>query len=93
MLACGRALMGDPLCLLMDEPTEGLAPLIVRELGFLIEEIKKEGLAILLVEQNLGFALKHADEIYIMSRGKMVYHSSPQELSQNTEIKSRYLGV
>ena len=93
MLATGRALIGNPLCLLMDEPTEGLAPLIVRELGLLIEELKEQGLAILLIEQNFAFALRHADSVYIMSKGKMVYHSTPQELSKNAIIKSRYLGV
>lgn len=93
MLASGRALMGNPECLLMDEPTEGLAPLIVREMGRLIEQIKELGLSILLIEQNLAFALKHADYIYIMSKGRIVYQSSPQELWENSEIKSRYLGV
>ena len=93
MLASGRALMGNPECLLMDEPTEGLAPLIVREMGRLIEQIKEIGLSILLIEQNLAFALKHADYIYIMSKGRIVYQSSPQELWENSEIKSRYLGV
>lgn len=93
MLASGRALMGTPLCLLMDEPTEGLAPVIVRELGHLIEQIKQHGLPILLVEQSLAFALKHADNVYIMSKGRIVYQSSPQELRENQEIQSRYLGV
>lgn len=93
MLASGRALMGNPECLLMDEPTEGLAPIIVQELGRLIKRIKGLGLSILLVEQNLAFALKHADYVYIMSKGRIVYHSSPQELRENSEIKSRYLGV
>lgn len=93
MLACGRALMGNPLCLLMDEPTEGLAPLIVRQLGLLIEQLKRHGLPILLIEQNLAFALKHADHIYIMSKGRIVHHSSPQEISENKEIQTRYLGL
>lgn len=93
MLATGRALMGNPRCLLMDEPTEGLAPLIVRELGRLIEQIKGHGLSILLVEQNLAFALRHADYVYVMSKGKIVYESPPAELWENPEIKSRYLGV
>jgi branched-chain amino acid transport system ATP-binding protein len=93
MLASGRALMGTPLCLLMDEPTEGLAPVIVQELGHLIEQIKQHGLPILLVEQSLAFALKHADNVYIMSKGRIVYQSSPQALRGNQEIQSRYLGV
>ena len=65
----------------------------MQELGRLIERIKGLGLSILLVEQNLAFALKHADYVYIMSKGKIVYHSSPQELRENSGIKSRYLGV
>lgn len=93
MLSSGRALMGNPLCLLMDEPTEGLAPLVVRELGRLIDQIKEHGLSILLVEQNLAFALKHANYVYVMSKGRIVYQSSPQELWENAEVKSRYLGV
>ena len=93
MLATGRALMGNPECLLMDEPTEGLAPIIVQELGRLIDRIKGLHLSVLLVEQDLAFALKHADYVYIMSKGTIVYHSSPQELRENPEIKSRYLGV
>ncbi len=93
MLATGRALMGHPECLLMDEPTEGLAPIIVQELGRLIERLKGLHLSILLVEQNLAFALKHADYVYIMSKGKIVYHSTPDEIRENADIRSRYLGV
>jgi branched-chain amino acid transport system ATP-binding protein len=92
-LATARALMGNPRCLLLDEPSEGLAPLVVRELGRLLDRLKEEGLAILLIEQNLGFALKHADTAYIMSKGKIVYHASPKELDENLVVQSRYLGV
>jgi len=93
MLACGRALVGNPDLLLMDEPSEGLAPLLVREVGRIITEIKAQELSMLLVEQDSSFALKLADYVYIMSRGLIVYESESQKLRQNPEIRSRYLGV
>ncbi|MFQ5852506.1 MAG: ABC transporter ATP-binding protein [Candidatus Binatia bacterium] len=93
MLASARALMGNPEFLLMDEPSEGLAPLLLRELGRVVQQLKEEGLSILLVEQNLLFALRVADYVYVISKGRVVYESSPQELWQNDEIKHRYLGV
>ena len=94
MLAIARALMSNPELILMDEPSEGLAPLLVRDVGSIIQQIKGEGdFSILLVEQNLKLAFEVADYIYIMSKGKMVYESKPQELKDNDEIKVRYLGV
>ncbi len=93
MLACSRALIGDPDLLLMDEPSEGLSPIIVQEIGKIIDEIKARGVSILLVEQNFLFALKHADYVYVMNKGTIVYESVPEELRDNTEIKSLYLGI
>ena len=93
MLAITRALISNPLVLLMDEPTEGLAPVIVREVGDAIRRLKDEGLSIFLVEQNLSFAKKFADYTHVMSKGKIVYSSTPTELWENREIKERYLGV
>jgi len=93
MLAIGRALMTDPDLLLMDEPTEGLAPLLVRDVGRVIAGLKREGLSILLVEQNLPLALSVADRVHILSRGQIVHSSRPAELMANEEVKSRYLGV
>ena len=93
MLACGRALVGNPELLMMDEPSEGLAPLLVREVGRIITDIKAQELSMLLVEQDSSFALKLADYVYIMSRGKIVYESESEKLKQNPEIRSRYLGV
>ncbi len=93
MLAMGRALLGDPEVVLMDEPTEGLAPLIVQELGEIMLNLKEEGISIVLVEQNLTFALDLADYAYIINKGKVVYHAPPAELWANTEVKMRYLGV
>ena len=93
MLAIGRALMTGPDLILMDEPTEGLAPLIVREVGRILGELKRDGLSILLVEQNLPLALSVADTVHVLSRGQIVHVSSPDELMANEAIKSRYLGV
>ncbi len=93
MLAIARALVTNPELLLMDEPTEGLAPLLVREVGRVIERLKAEGLSILLVEQNLSLALRVADRLHILSRGQIVHSSSPAELMANDGVKSRYLGV
>jgi len=93
MLAIARALMSNPELLLMDEPTEGLAPLLVREVGRVIESLKREGLSILLVEQNLPLALRLADRVHVLSRGRIVHSSTPDELWRNDTVKSRYLGV
>jgi branched-chain amino acid transport system ATP-binding protein len=93
MLAAGRALVGNPELLLMDEPTEGLAPLMVRELGRLVVALKEAGTSILLVEQQFAFVLRHADRIYIVSKGQIVHHCRPAELAEDHETKSRYLGV
>ena len=93
MLAIGRALMTNPDLLLMDEPTEGLAPLLVREVGRVLGELKREGLSILLVEQNLPLALGVADRVHILSRGQIVHSGHPAELLSNEDVKSRYLGV
>lgn len=94
MLAIARALKGNPDLLLMDEPSEGLAPLIVEEVGRIIQQLKeKSSVSILLVEQNLGLALGVADEVYIVSNGRVVYQSTAKELSTNEEVKARYLGV
>jgi branched-chain amino acid transport system ATP-binding protein len=93
MLAIARALISNPIFLLMDEPTEGLAPVLVREVGDAIRRLKDEGLSIFLVEQNLSFAIKFADDVHVMSKGKLVYSSTPSELWENQEVKEHYLGV
>lgn len=93
MLAIGRGLMTNPDCLVMDEPSEGLAPLIIQDLWNIIGRLKQEGLSILLVEQNVALALKLVDYVHVISKGKVVHSSGPQELWANEDIKSRYLGI
>ena|SRR6185312_8117262 len=93
MLAIGRALMTNPDCLIMDEPSEGLAPIIIQGLWEVIGQLKREGMSILLVEQNAHLALKLVDYVNIVSKGRVVYASSPDELKANDEIRSRYLGI
>src|SRR5712691_9621341 len=93
MLAIGRALMTNPDCLIMDEPSEGLAPIIIQGLWEAIGKLKEEGLSILLVEQNAYLALKLVDYVHVMSKGQVVYSAKPQELKANDEIKSSYLGI
>jgi branched-chain amino acid transport system ATP-binding protein len=93
MLACGRALVANPTLLLMDEPTEGLAPVVVRELERLILQLKTQGVSILLAEQRFGFALRVADYVYIMSQGRIVHEALPADLWEQEEIKRAHLGV
>jgi branched-chain amino acid transport system ATP-binding protein len=93
MLSVARALMGNPDLFLMDEPTEGLAPLLVENLKNVIQGFKQEALSVLLVEQDLGLALEIADYIYVMGQGKIVYEASPKEFRENEDVKHRYLGV
>jgi branched-chain amino acid transport system ATP-binding protein len=93
MVAIGRALMANPDLMLMDEPTEGLAPLIVREIARLLVQLKERKQAILLVEQSLPLALELADRIYVMSKGRIVFEGTPQTLFDNEQVKQQYLGL
>jgi branched-chain amino acid transport system ATP-binding protein len=93
MLAIGRGLMTNPDCLIMDEPSEGLAPMIIQGVWEAISKLKQEGLSILLVEQNAHLALKLVDYVHVMSKGQVVYSALPHELRGNDEIKSSYLGI
>ena len=93
MVAIGRALMSNPELLLMDEPTEGLAPLMVREIARLLVELKQKRQSILLVEQSLPLALEIADRIYVMSKGRIVFEGTPQALFENDDVKKQYLGL
>jgi branched-chain amino acid transport system ATP-binding protein len=93
MLAIARALVQDAKLLLLDEPTEGLAPLIVREVEAIIREIKAKGITTLLVEQNFYSALALADRCYVIDSGVIRFEGTPDELRNNTEVLSRYLHV
>jgi branched-chain amino acid transport system ATP-binding protein len=93
MLAIGRALVSNPSLLVMDEPTEGLSPAMVAEVGKVIRRLKAEGVTILLIEQNAAFAVKVADYAHVMSKGTIVHSSAAAELWRNEGVKTQYLGV
>jgi branched-chain amino acid transport system ATP-binding protein len=93
MLAIGRALMGNPRLLLMDEPSEGLAPQIVADVGRTIARLKGEGLSIVLVEQNIKLTLDLADDIVILNSGHVVFSGLARELALHDAIVSQHLGV
>jgi branched-chain amino acid transport system ATP-binding protein len=93
MLAIGRALMGNPRVLLMDEPSEGLAPQIVAEVGRTIGQLKAEGLSIVLVEQNIKLTLELADDVVIINTGSVAFHGSADQIKLNDAIVTQHLGV
>jgi len=93
MLAIGRALMTNPDCLIMDEPSEGLAPIIIQGVWEAIGKLREQGLSILLVEQNANLALKLVDYVHVMSKGQVVYSAKPAELAADEKIKSSLLGI
>ena len=93
MLSVGRALMMNPSLLLMDEPTEGLAPIVVQQVSDAVASLKAEKQSILLVEQNVGFVLAVADIIYVMSKGRIVFSGTPEELRGRNDIETSYLGI
>jgi branched-chain amino acid transport system ATP-binding protein len=94
MLAIARALVSDPKLLLLDEPSQGLAPLVVRELARVIRLLVGQGVTILLVEQNMKLAEAVADELHVMVKGRLVYGASPEQFRrEEAEIRSRYLMV
>ncbi len=92
MLAMGRALMSRPKLLLLDEPSMGLAPIFIREIFSIIEEIKAQGTAVLLIEQNANMALSIADRGYVLETGKIVLEGTGQELLTSESVKKAYLG-
>jgi branched-chain amino acid transport system ATP-binding protein len=93
MLTICRTLMGNPELIMIDEPTEGLAPLIVKQVGELIGEIARRGLAILLVEQKLSIALDISSRVYVMGHGRMVFEGTPAELKSNESVRRGWLEV
>jgi branched-chain amino acid transport system ATP-binding protein len=93
MLAIGRAVMTNPRVLLMDEPSEGLAPVIVDKVGEVIRLLKQEGLCVFLVEQNYGLAIETADRLYVLAGGQVVWQGSPAELEAADDVRHLHLGV
>jgi branched-chain amino acid transport system ATP-binding protein len=93
MLAIARGLMTNPDCLIMDEPTEGLAPIIIQAVWQIIARLKREGLSILLVEQNAALALQLVDYVHVMSKGRVVYSAAPAALQSDEAVKAKYLGI
>jgi len=93
MLAIGRALMTNGRMLVLDEPSEGLAPIVAREIGRIVQRLKGERLSILLVEQNYHLALRVADRVYVMNKGQIVWEGTPAGLEADEDVKRRYLGV
>lgn len=93
MLSMFRALMGDPQCILVDEPTEGLAPKVVADVAAILQEVAAQGIAVLLVEQKLSIALDIADRIYVMGEGEIMFEGTPEELKNNPEIRKEWLEV
>jgi len=93
MLTICRSLMGDPELIMIDEPTEGLAPLIVKQVGELISEVARRGLAILLVEQKLSIALDISKRVYVMGHGRIVFEGTPVELRHNDAVRREWLEV
>lgn len=92
MLSIGRALMTNPQLLLLDEPSEGLSPIMVQEVMKIVTNLKKEGLSMLMVEQNLSMALSVADNIFILNKGQVVFDGTTTQLKTDQEVRSRYLG-
>lgn len=93
MLTICRTLMGDPELIMIDEPTEGLAPKLIEQVGKLLEKIAERGLSILMVEQKLTIALKISHRIYVMGHGKIVFKGTPADLRNNEEIRREWLEV
>ena len=93
MLAIARGLMTDPDCLIMDEPSEGLAPIIIQAVWQAVSKLKAQGLSILLVEQNAALALQLVDYVHVISKGTVAYSGTPKELWADDAVKSRYLGI
>lgn len=93
MLAIGRALMTNPRLLIMDEPSEGLAPILVESVGEQLQQLKGASLSILLVEQNVTLAIGLADLVYVLENGEVVFHGTPDQLEASEDVTRRYLGV
>lgn len=93
MLTIARALMGNPKLLLLDEPSEGLAPLVVDKLQEQIQSLKSSGMSVVLAEQNLNFVLELSDRVYILEKGEVKFHGKPEDINNNPDLVKKYLTV
>ena len=93
MLTIARALVSNPDLILMDEPSEGLSPIVIQEVAGVIRLLKQEGVSLLLAEQNLPLALTVADRVYVINKGMMVFDGTPEELQANSDIEREYLAI
>jgi branched-chain amino acid transport system ATP-binding protein len=93
MLAIARALMRNPTVLVLDEPSEGLAPKLVEQVGEILTRVRATGIALLLVEQNLGLATRVGQRVLVMNKGTIVFSGTPADLAANRDVETRYLGV
>ena len=93
MLAIARTLVSNPDLVLMDEPSEGLAPIVIQEVANIIQQLRQEGVSILLAEQNLPLAMKVANYVYVVSKGAIVFEGVPEQLQENQKVEREYLAV
>jgi branched-chain amino acid transport system ATP-binding protein len=93
MLAIARTLMGNPIALLLDEPSEGLAPIVVARIGELLRQLRAGGVTILIAEQNMHFCLGIASQATVIDKGQIVYSASIEDLKANEQIRQRYLAL
>ena len=93
MLTIARTLMGNPRCILLDEPSEGLAPVVVEQIATVVQEIKAQGISVLLSEQNLHFAALVSDRAYVIETGRIRYEGAMAELQRNEDVRQQYLAV
>jgi branched-chain amino acid transport system ATP-binding protein len=93
MLAIARALLSNPRLVMMDEPSEGLAPIIIQSIGDIILTLKEAGLSILLIEQNVPLALRVSDYVYLMQKGSIAHHCGKEEFAGNKQLQSEYIGL
>lgn len=92
MVSLGRLLIANPSVALLDEPSEGLSPLLVQKVADVLRQVKSEGMTTLIVEQNFALVMEIADRVHLMSKGRIVYSGTPAELKKDTETRQRYLG-
>jgi branched-chain amino acid transport system ATP-binding protein len=92
MLAIGRALMSKPTLLMFDEPSQGLAPILIEQIADSLSEIKRTGIMILLVEQNVSLGLKLADRVYVLENGRIALEGKTEEVKKDDRIKKAYIG-